>query len=487
VGNEGAKGAARRALPPGPPPPQNRILAMPKIAAALWRMRESGPPPPRASPEAAAPVEAEAAAKPEDGPPAPPVAVKEPTPPPPPPPPVSVKAPTPPPRSPTPAAAPPLPPLSPPRADPPPFAAPASLRWFGGGDAPAAGPGPAEEGARAAVCPATGARRHAACLAPADAAAAAAGAWAETPEAGAGAAALAALAAAGARSAGFTRDGVVPLTFLLVRPAAVVDPASCRGPTPAYGASARAALARVLRAARHVAADAFGAAPDSRAARAPRGPLVDTLPLLLAGVAAGPARDPDWSDAHVAVLFAGAAVAAVAVLRVRGPAAEIPALAVRPELRGCGVGGYMLTLVEGALLKAGASLALAPGVPAAARALAPPGSLGPPPPPPPDGCPEPAWWLARHGYGLASAADLAAVAALPVLAWQGAATLAKPLSLATRTTAPPPATLTLAHGVPAVAATRARLLAPHRPGAGGEGRRVRARMASVGLEMDEGW
>ena len=465
-------------------------MALPLIASSLWAMRETGPPPrPPPPPDSAPPPTADTAAtdapaamdadakQEEEGGAA--AAADEP----PPSPPERVRAPSAvpssaPPRSPSPPAAPP--PMSPLADDGIPPEAPPSLRWYGGG-APPAPVLPTGAGGRVAACPGSGARAHVGCLSKADAKLAVDGAWYASPAARRVAESLAASAARGVVSAGVTSDGATSISFLLLRPAAVIAPESARGPTPAYDGNARSALARVLRAARHVLADGFAPLPDSR------DPATDVTPLLLGGAMVGPDRDFDVSDAYVGVLYAGSAVVAAAAVRARGDVAELPLLAVRAEVRGGGLGACLLACVEHVLVKAGVKLVLAPALPLAASVLAPPGSVGPPPPPLVEGVPPlppPRWWLSHYGYSLASAPQLGRAAAHPLLGVTGAALVAKELSAATAIPARAPRALELNQRVPAAAVMRARLLAPARHFAPrfAEARRVRQRTQSVAPE-----
>ena len=317
---------------------QNRIMALPLIASSLWAMRETGPPPrpPPPPPKSEAAPSESAAPPPTDS--APPAtadtdatdapaamdadakqeeeaAAAEAAAHPPPQPEVaptvratSAVLSSAPPRSPSPPAAPP--PMSPLADDGILPEAPPSLRWFGGGAPPAPAP-PTGAGGRVAACPGSGARAHVGCLSKADAKLAVDGAWYASPAAHRVAESLAASAARGVVSAGVTSDGATSISFLLLRPAAVIAPESARGPTPAYDGNARSALARVLRAARHVLADGFAPLPDSR------DPATDVTPLLLGGAIVGPDRDFDVSDAYVGVLYAGSAVMAAAAVRAR--------------------------------------------------------------------------------------------------------------------------------------------------------------------------
>ncbi|KAI3428570.1 hypothetical protein D9Q98_007392 [Chlorella vulgaris] len=145
----------------------------------------------------------------------------------------------------------------------------------------------------------------------------------------------------------------VQLSLLVVRGAAAASPHYCRGHAPAYTPEQRQHLKVALSAGMHVLHSCYAPLPDSRTGE-------DMLPWLLRGAvfAGGKA---DYSSMHTVLLYAGQAVVGTAVFRSFGEVAEIPVLAVRPEVqRHNGLGRLLLAAVEQLLLLAGAKRVFMP-------------------------------------------------------------------------------------------------------------------------------
>ncbi|KAL0028293.1 hypothetical protein WJX79_007931 [Trebouxia sp. C0005] len=105
-------------------------------------------------------------------------------------------------------------------------------------------------------------------------------------------------------------DESTPVTWQLIRGAAVADPQSCRGYAPKYSASQKGHLRQVLFAGRHVLLDCFGQLDDSRTSE-------DVIPWMLQGRCIGK-RLLDFSGFHVAVLWVAGVMASVALVRAFG-------------------------------------------------------------------------------------------------------------------------------------------------------------------------
>ncbi len=287
------------------------------------------------------------------------------------------------------------------------------------------GAAPAARGAspapcrREARCAATGRRFHLGCLSAADrdrAAGVCGGPFYSSPDAGVSARLLNDIARTGARLFAELDDGT-QLRFLLVRGAAAAG-GPLAGPAPGYDAAQRRALRRPLAAALAVLRAAYGELPDSRTGG-------DLLPWLLRGARLGgaagappPPPGADFSGFYVAILFAGGCVVGAAACRLlAGGLAEVPLLGVRPELRGCGLGGLLRGWVERALAAARCRAALTPALaaPSAPLAAPPPGAEPPPP------------LQARWGYELASAETMREAAAAGALRIPGVLLAAKRL------------------------------------------------------------
>ncbi|KAK9903346.1 hypothetical protein WJX75_003447 [Coccomyxa subellipsoidea] len=264
--------------------------------------------------------------------------------------------------------------------------------------------GSAPEGNAAAlvVCAGCGHRRHLGCLPVADQSLGAQGAWYHGEACSAVDAELARLAAAGLMPIQAQPDaapGMAP-AWQIIRGTAVSAPQDCRGIAPRYDAAATAQLREVLYAARHVLTEATGGLPDSRTGQ-------DLLPMLLQGKAAHLCI-VDFSRFHTAALWLGPTLAAVGLVRAHGAeVAEVPILAVRPELQGNGLGRALLAQLESALLAAGVKLLVLPAVPHAHAHQC---------------------WPSKAGYAPASARQRAHLSALPLLHFPTAPYLAKELS-----------------------------------------------------------
>ncbi|KAL4423052.1 hypothetical protein ABPG77_002086 [Micractinium sp. CCAP 211/92] len=142
----------------------------------------------------------------------------------------------------------------------------------------------------------------------------------------------------------------LPLSLLVVNGAAAAAQGDCCGYAPAYSPLQRQQLQVALCAALQLLHSCYAPIWDSG-----DGPGV--LPWLLRGsVMAG--RQADSSGMHTALIYAGSAVVAVATFRSFGEFAELPVLAVRPELqRRNGLGRLLLAAVEQLLLQAGSQVA----------------------------------------------------------------------------------------------------------------------------------
>ncbi|PRW44524.1 oxidoreductase [Chlorella sorokiniana] len=227
---------------------------------------------------------------------------------------------------------------------------------------------------------------------------------------------------AGSGSSGFVP---LPLSLLVVRGAAVAAPADCRGHSPAYAPEQRRQLQVSLSAALQVLHSCYDPLPDSRTG-------ADMLPWLLRGAVLAGGR-ADYSGVHTALLYAGRAVVGVAVFRCFGEVAELPLLAVRPELQQRnGLGRLLLAAVEQLLLAAGAKVLLMPGfaadgspyLPAQAAA----GGVQPVQPPP--------LLQSKWGYALAKREQLLASCQHPLLRLPGVLLVSKALS--SSSVLPPP-------------------------------------------------
>ena len=87
---------------------------------------------------------------------------------------------------------------------------------------------------------------------------------------------------------------------------------------------------------------------------------MDMIPLLLQGWS-GPGLAADLSTYYTALLCGGETVVAVAVVRLLGAdAAEMPVLAVRPDLQRNGLGRLMLASIERLCREAGVPALLMP-------------------------------------------------------------------------------------------------------------------------------
>lgn len=176
-----------------------------------------------------------------------------------------------------------------------------------------------------------------------------------------------------------------------------------------------------------------------------------------------------------------------------GAVAEVPLLVVRPELRGARLGAVLLGALEAALAKSGVRLLIMPALPPPdpaghAQGGQPgsqlgvlglgSGSAGSPGANPGHGARAtraelaaagarlPRWWGLAQGFRVAGAAQLEALAALPVLQFPGTPLLAKALSPETPSKIVHPARLAVPPGVGAAALARARLIAPAPRGSG---------------------
>jgi len=148
----------------------------------------------------------------------------------------------------------------------------------------------------------------------------------------------------------------------------------------------------------------------------------------------------DFSSMHTAVLFAGKTVIGAACFRLLGSdASEIPVLAIRPELRGCGLGSLFLSRIE-VLLAAGTGVrwvltpAFAPWRAPYMPALLPAGAPLPPP------------LQQRWGYSLVSPRDMLALGHHRLIRMPGVLITFKPLS-EVRMPRELPATLSLAKNI----------------------------------------
>ncbi|DBB07124.1 TPA: hypothetical protein ACH3X1_011698 [Trebouxia sp. C0004] len=151
-------------------------------------------------------------------------------------------------------------------------------------------------------------------------------------------------------------DESTPVTWQLIRGAAVADSQSCRGYAPRYSASQKGHLRQVLFAARHILLDCFGRLDDSRTGE-------DTIPWMLQGRCVGN-RLLDFSGFHVAVLWLAGVMASVALVRAFGPElAEVPLLATRHELQGNALAPLLLHQVEHTLCQAGVTCIIMPALP----------------------------------------------------------------------------------------------------------------------------
>lgn len=306
-------------------------------------------------------------------------------------------------------------------------------------------------------CACSGRRRHGGCLPP--------GAaeqlrlrpgepWYESAEAAAVSRRLAALAARGvvpigaAAAAAPASDSPLAYSFQLVRGAAAAAPGTCRGATPAYDASQRAGLQPVLSAALALLHAVFEPLPDSRTG-------ADVLPWLLRGAVLADGG-LDLSGCHAALLYAGGALVAVALLRALGPQlAELPLLAVRPEVQQNRLGPLLLSAVEAALAGAGVRALLAPafvapGIPHIAFPEAPEAAAEPLP-----------LLQARWGYRLAPPELALAAAPYPLLRLPGLLLASKALTPEALLPPPPlPAALVWNAAADARALVRQGLAAP---------------------------
>ncbi|KAL0045181.1 hypothetical protein WJX82_011267 [Trebouxia sp. C0006] len=151
-------------------------------------------------------------------------------------------------------------------------------------------------------------------------------------------------------------DESTPVTWQLIRGAAVADPQSCRGYAPKYSASQKGHLRQVLFAARHILLDCCGRLDDSRTGE-------DAISWMLQGRCIGN-RLLDFSGFHVAVLWVAGVMASVALVRAFGPElAEVPLLATRHELQGNALAPLLLHQVEHTLLQTGVSRIIMPALP----------------------------------------------------------------------------------------------------------------------------
>ncbi|PSC69844.1 oxidoreductase [Micractinium conductrix] len=215
----------------------------------------------------------------------------------------------------------------------------------------------------------------------------------------------------GARASGSGANGSadarapLPVSLLVVRGAAVAAPGTCRGYAPAYSPDQQEQLQAVLSAALHVVHSCYAPIPDSRTG-------ADIIPWLLRGAVLGGGA-ADFSATHAALLLLGEAVAGVAVFRSFGAIAELPLLAVRPELqRRNGLGGLLLAAVEHLLLQAGAQWLFTPAFTADGQPYLPHRM-----PPPAGGQQDvaPALLQGKWGYGLAPAEQALAAASHPLV------------------------------------------------------------------------
>ncbi|KAL4423051.1 hypothetical protein ABPG77_002085 [Micractinium sp. CCAP 211/92] len=147
-------------------------------------------------------------------------------------------------------------------------------------------------------------------------------------------------------AAGVDARAPLPLSLLVVRGAAAAAPGDCRGYAPAYSAEQRQQVQVALSAALQLLHSCYAPIPDSRTG-------ADILPWLLRGAVLANG-EADFSGMHTALLYAGSALVAVAAFRSFGEFAELPVLAVRPELqRRNALGRLLLAAVEQLLLQAG--------------------------------------------------------------------------------------------------------------------------------------
>ena len=143
---------------------------------------------------------------------------------------------------------------------------------------------------------------------------------------------------------------VFPLIFVCYKTCPAQD---VSGVHPALTTQQRAVQRRLLSAAMAVVTAACPALPDTHT-------NLNMLPLLFQGWS-GPGLHVDFSTSHTAVLCAGGAVVAAAVLRLMGAeVAEVPLLSVRPDLQHNGLGRVLLSFLERLCVDAGVASLVMP-------------------------------------------------------------------------------------------------------------------------------
>ncbi|GMH38750.1 hypothetical protein BSKO_06634 [Bryopsis sp. KO-2023] len=140
-----------------------------------------------------------------------------------------------------------------------------------------------------------------------------------------------------------------PVSWQLIRGAAVVDSNTCQGYAPRYKTSQRKQLKQVL----NVICDVMQASQvlDN-----------DMLASLIQGRASPDSRR-DFSNFHTAVLWVGATLVGACQVRVLGqPLAEITYFEIRPEFRRSGLGKHLLGALEKRLLELGVERLVMPSI-----------------------------------------------------------------------------------------------------------------------------
>ncbi|GAB4814380.1 hypothetical protein N2152v2_001426 [Parachlorella kessleri] len=232
-----------------------------------------------------------------------------------------------------------------------------------------AGPAAADVSVVEARCPSTGQRFHGHCLPhhvqqaaqqAAQQGSSSLPAWFSSQAAELASWQLAQLCSRGLVPVGALGDGT-PLTFQLVRGAAVAQPEDCSGYAPWYNDIQRQQLRQALSAAAHILQSCYQPVHDSRT-----GGNATLWMLRGASLAGG---ELDFSAMHTALLYAGSSLVAAACLRLHGPStAEVPLLAVRPEVQRNKLGSALLAVLEALLAAVSRSAATPPAPPAAAPA-----------------------------------------------------------------------------------------------------------------------
>lgn len=168
-------------------------------------------------------------------------------------------------------------------------------------------------------CPATSLKCHTSCVSDVDQT------YFSSLEASTQSHYLASLAAQGCLHAGMLQDGT-NLSIQFIRGAAVVNPTTCSGYSPDYTSAQKEELAHILTAAQTILDLCYAPIFDSRTGH-------DFISWLVRG-AVYASGALDLSGMYTAVLFAGHSIVGVACFRAFGrELAEIPLLAIRPEVR----------------------------------------------------------------------------------------------------------------------------------------------------------